>query len=331
LTNRYQPISTNSLRRSITVCVLATLLVCMVTGPLFAQSRQSQDETWNAKILAEQLARASKDDGLSALVDLSAEALKRRLDESPSQPAGNESINTVVSRGATSPTPPQGHGSEGRFSLTPYVWLAGLQGDVGSGGRVIHVDAPFSEVIDQVNFGFAAVFEARLAGKWLLLADFNYINLADDKPAPGPLFDSAELSIKSFFSSIEAGYNIAHRPSVSFDLTGGVRVFHQSMNLELRRGSTRLNADQSATWVDPIVGFHIHAGDKVFVALKGDIGGFGAASTFTWHVFGGIGLNLGKHLALVAGYRYLDVDYRSADFIYDTAMSGLLLGFAFRF
>lgn len=310
----------------------ATLLALLFLASLHvvAQSKHTETLPPETNSSSEEVSRVRKV-GDPLVVDLSAEALRRRLDESTPIPATSEAINTVASRGATPATPPQGSSSEPKVILTPYIWMASLTGDVGAEGQVIHVDAPFTEVIDEVNFGFAMVLEARFTEKWFLFTDLNYLNLSDDKPTPGPLYDGAQLNLKSFFFSGEAGYKVASSNSVRFDLTGGLRVFHQSMDFELRRGATRRNIEQSATWVDPIVGFRLRGGDKVFLTLKGDIGGFGAASTFTWHLFGGGGVNVGKRMTIVAGYRYLDVDYRSKDFVYDTVMSGLLLGFGLRF
>jgi hypothetical protein len=310
--------------------LLVALFLASATQAV-AQSKQSEDSPSDASVRVAETTVPTKTENPSSVVNVSSEALRKRLADATAVPTVDEDINTIVSRTSTLPTPPQKSSSEPKFLLTPYVWMASLKGDVGAEAQVIHVDAPFSEVIDEVNFGFAMVFEARFNEKWFLLTDLNYLNLSDDKPTPGPLYDGAQLNIKSFFFSGEAGYKVAGSNSVRFDLTGGFRVFHQSMNIELRRGATRRTIDQGATWVDPIVGFRLRGGDKVFVTLKGDIGGFGAASTFTFHLFGGGGVNVGKHMTIVAGYRYLDVDYRSKDFVYDTAMSGLLLGFGLRF
>ena len=78
-------------------------------------------------------------------------------------------------------------------------------------------------------------------------------------------------------------------------------------------------------------GLRVHAAisRKAFIVAKGDIGGLG--SDFSYQLFGGFGLNLSKRIATVFGYRHLAVDYRNNGFVFDTALSGFLGGFGFRF
>ena len=59
--------------------------------------------------------------------------------------------------------------------------------------------------------------------------------------------------------------------------------------------------------------------------------GFGAGSQLEYQVVPALGYQLTKRFTLQAGYRYLNVDYRSGGFKYDVRMSGLLLGATIRF
>ena len=70
----------------------------------------------------------------------------------------------------------------------------------------------------------------------------------------------------------------------------------------------------------------------VLVALAAPVyaGGFGVGSQLTWQVYIGVGKQFRERYTLLLGYRYMDVDYRNAGFLYDTQMSGLLAGFALR-
>ena len=305
----------------------------MVAAPgLFAQSAEPVSKTESDRALIE-IAKSTLSDNESAtVINPSTETLRQRLYAPTPMPGADQPLKTIESRASSSPMPaPQGISGESKYRFTPYVWMAGLQGDVGAQGRVVHVNAPFLEVIDEVNFGFAAVFEAKLSEKWAVIIDFSYLNLSDDKSTPGPLFDAAQVNIKSSFFSAEGAYKLAGTGAARLDISAGMRAYHQDMRIELRRGATRQEISQGATWVDPIVGLRMRVGGKVFATIEGDIGGFGLGSTFAWHAFGGGGVNIGKHAFLVAGYRYMDVDYRSKDFVYDTAMSGLLIGFGLRF
>ncbi len=66
-------------------------------------------------------------------------------------------------------------------------------------------------------------------------------------------------------------------------------------------------------WVDPVAGVRWmpQIADKWHLMLKGDIGGFGIASDFTWNLQGGFAWDATDYLSLVFQYRALSVDYSS--------------------
>ena len=59
--------------------------------------------------------------------------------------------------------------------------------------------------------------------------------------------------------------------------------------------------------------------------IGGYVGGWGTGSQLDYQVFGALGYKIKPTLTLEAGYRYLDVNYRSTA-IFDAAMSGVILG-----
>lgn len=90
-----------------------------------------------------------------------------------------------------------------------------------------------------------------------------------------------------------------------------------------------------AGWVDPFIGLRARCEltDHLYVVAKGDVGGFGVSSDFTWQCYGAMGchLNKGKSAAVELGYRHLGVDYQDGGFVYDVALSGVMLSFGFKF
>jgi hypothetical protein len=82
-----------------------------------------------------------------------------------------------------------------------------------------------------------------------------------------------------------------------------------------------------------LVGFRLKSSvsRRIYLAAKADIGGFGPGSGLSWQLFGGVGLNLGRRIFTVLGYRHLDVDYRKDGFVFDVALSGFVGGYGFRF
>ena len=69
--------------------------------------------------------------------------------------------------------------------------------------------------------------------------------------------------------------------------------------------------------------------EKIFLTGKFDLGGGG--SKFTWQVFGGAGYSINEKIALIFGYRVLDVNYDKNNFLYDSNERGPIMGVGFKF
>lgn len=219
------------------------------------------------------------------------------------------------------------------FEFAPYFWLASLHGTAGVGNRTTQVDESFGDIFDNLKFALLGAFGAR-KGRFVMQADAEYISIEDDGATPGPFFSDATAQFKMFIFSPQAGYRLYDDPDkgASVDVLGGIRVWH--LNTELDFGAGILPAvhlEGSRTWVDAIVGLRGKAAiaEKVFVIGNFNLGGGG--SKFTWQLFGGLGYNIKPNIALVGGYRVLDVDYNKDNFIYDINQRGPIMGIAFRF
>jgi hypothetical protein len=86
-------------------------------------------------------------------------------------------------------------------------------------------------------------------------------------------------------------------------------------------------------WIDPIIGLRtqINFTRWFFLALQGDVGGFGAGSQIAWFASGSVGINFTRNVFLEAGYRYFFMDYVKNGLTYDAAQSGLFMGVGVKF
>jgi opacity protein-like surface antigen len=220
-----------------------------------------------------------------------------------------------------------------QFQFSPYFWLAGLHGTGGVGNRTVAVDESFRDVFDALNFAFMGTFEAR-KGKFISLTDLEYVSVSDEKATPGPLFSTVDAGFKVFIFDQEVGYRVLENSEkgASLDVLGGARVWRVKTDFEFGAGilpATRIEASRS--WVDAVGGLRgkMALSQKRFLNGTFDLGGGG--SKFTWQVFGGAGYNLNPKIALIFGYRVLDVDYDKNNFVYDMNQRGPILGLGFRF
>lgn len=178
-----------------------------------------------------------------------------------------------------------------------------------------------------------AVFEAR-KDKFVLITDLEYVSIEDDRATPGPLFSDVNAKIKTFIFDPEVGYRLFEDPEKGafVDVVGGARIWHISTDFTFSPGILPgTQVDASRTWVDGVGGLRGKAAlsQKVFLTGKFDLGGGG--SKFTYQLFGGGGYNVTQNIALIFGYRVLDVNYDRNNFVYDMNQRGPIIGVGFKF
>ena len=88
---------------------------------------------------------------------------------------------------------------------------------------------------------------------------------------------------------------------------------------------------RSRGWVDGAGGIRgkTHLTPRLFLTGEDDVGGGG--SNFSYQLFGGVGVLVGKRYVLIAGYRDLDVNYNKDGFLFDNALHGPIFGLGIKF
>ena len=234
---------------------------------------------------------------------------------------------------ATTPRSQPAPDDRWHFQFTPYFWLASLHGTAGVGTRSTQVDESFGDVWHVLNFAFMGTVEARKR-KLVVLVDTEYVSIEDDKATPGPLFSSLNAKFKTFIFDPEVGYRVYENSEngSSLDVLGGVRVWHVNTDLTFSPGILAgVEVEGSRNWVDGVAGVRGRAAlsKKAFVTGKADLGGGG--SKFTYQLFGGVGYSIKENIALIGGYRVLDVNYNKNGFLYNMNQRGPIFGVGFKF
>jgi hypothetical protein len=208
------------------------------------------------------------------------------------------------------------------WTIEPFLWLAGLDGQ-GSADSSPPSNVEFSpsDFFGHFDGGFLLALEARPAhSNWGLLADGLYLRLVDDE---GSLQTQTEATM------LEAGGALAVDRAGEVELLAGLR--YVDLSLDVDRGAV-IDASGRASWVDPWIGARARfpLDERWTLALRGDIGGFGVGSQFSWQALVGLGVDLGASWRLDLGYRALAIDFNGGDLNYDLLVYGPLIGIAWR-
>lgn len=239
-------------------------------------------------------------------------------------------------------------GDTWQFEVSPYVWMAGMKGDVQSGNLPrTAIDVGFSDILDVLDFSFSGAIEAR-KGRWGFLVDAQYLKLSDSATArrtgPGPigaaLTAEAEVDIRQTLYSAAALYRIKEQGTL-VDAVGGVRYMKLDVDAEigatlfgpLGGGSRTRSRSGSESWFDPFVGIRVQHPLSQRLTLDGyvDVGGFGAGAKHSAQAIAGLSYAFTPSLVGKMGYRYLSIDHDDDGFLFDVRMQGAYLGLGWRF
>ena len=232
----------------------------------------------------------------------------------------------AVAVGTAAPAGAQSQSDEWQFQIAPlYLWAISIDGTMDIRGRIeqdFRVD--FSDAFDNLEGAFTVHFEAG-KGRWGLLADMTYLNIAgsQDIPTPGR---SADIDVKTLILEGAGGYSFAE----NWWVIAGVRYFKLDTDIGFQLDiAPEINVGES--WADLFAGvlWRPKLGERWTFSGRFDIGTGG--SDLVWNAHAIIDYRLGKWAAILFGYRHLDYDYtnQNAGIVYDASMSGPL--FAFRF
>jgi opacity protein-like surface antigen len=221
------------------------------------------------------------------------------------------------------------------FAFAPYLWAAGMTGDIAQFGLPeVDVDLSFSDIMENFDIGFMGVGEVR-HDRFGILTDLMYIKLSagNHVDPKGPIDAKVDLSTETFTFLGAAEYRLIDDEAGSLDALAGARLWWVSTDFDFSGAALDTSANDSETWVDPIVGLRgrFNLSPDFFLTSWGMIGGFGVSSDFTWDVMGGIGYQASDSISLIAGYRGMGVDYKNSGFVFDVVQDGPILGAVFRF
>lgn len=227
------------------------------------------------------------------------------------------------------------------LQVTPYLWAAGIEGHVSpfERGPTIPIEKPFSEIWDDLNFGGFVNVWGRYES-FVFSADVMYVDTTDAKsfgplPPPLPPIPSAEAEVdtQQFTATLQGGYRVIDAPSFTLDALGGVRFWHIANDVSVEAGPISLQYDEDFGWADPVIGARafLRITDKLSLQAQADYGGFDVGAEETWQVLATANYVLSDHFSISGGYKVLNVNYDDDGHVFDTTLSGPVLGVTWRY
>jgi opacity protein-like surface antigen len=209
--------------------------------------------------------------------------------------------------------------SDWQFRLAPlYLWTVNISGDQTIGPITVPIELDFDDIFDSLESVFTANFEAIHNNQWGFLVDLSYIDIKDSQ---GPV----TVNFQNTLAEVDGLYRVASGEH-NIDILLGLRYTDQETKVK----PTPLSVSQD--WVDPIIGarWWWNFADRWGLIVRGDVGGFGVGSDFTWQALALVDWQPFKNVSFVGGYRALYQDFEddssSKAFEYKATLHGPLLG-----
>jgi hypothetical protein len=214
-----------------------------------------------------------------------------------------------------------------RHSWTGYVWVPGLDGNIGVRNVSINVDASVSDTIDalsDLDGSFSGHYEGT-KGPWTFIADLMFFRLETDATTALGRFESEP---EQWLAELAAARTVYYKRLPDEDMSeivqllGGVR--YSRLELSVENTTTGAQVDGDEDWYDPFIGarYRRDLSKKWEFAGRFDFGGFGVGSDFTWNLVTAFGYRFSRKRAVILGWRILDQDFDEDNFRWDIQMSG---------
>jgi opacity protein-like surface antigen len=235
---------------------------------------------------------------------------------SAAPPAGVDERGASRQAGA----PPAG---DWEIAFTPFLWGAGMDGTVTVAGQQADFEASAKQLIESLDFGLMANVEAR-RNRWVISFDLVYTDLGKEVTLGSAIGAAVPATLDMSMTIVEG--DLGYQVHEHVDVLAGVRGVNAPVSMTVPAG---LLVDADGGFVDPILGarFRRNLAEKVWVNLRGDVGGFGVGSDFSWFLGAALGYRLTDLISLDFGYRVWGFDYEDDGELKELDMT--LAGFAF--
>jgi opacity protein-like surface antigen len=218
-------------------------------------------------------------------------------------------------------------------SFTFYLWTAETDVSIATPFGDIDSTLSFSDALENLDFAFMGVMEAR-NGRWSLLGDFAQTNLSFSKNSPGPVLGGVDADVKLQVLNAYALYETSSNSNWALDMGAGFRSFNTDSTLDVLPGvgTPGRTSSFNQSWIDPVLAarFTYVFNDRWTGSAFLDYGGFRDNSeSFQVALTARYAIN--DDWSFVAGYRYLDITHGPSDNEFKFSQSGPIVGVRYEF
>ena len=223
------------------------------------------------------------------------------------------------------------------FRLSPYIWFAGLEGDVGplKGVPPSEVDISASDAFSDTESSFMLILDAK-KGLNGIYTDIFYSDISSTETIDAGTSTKVRSTTETTMITAAYTYNVLNDNAMNVDLMAGVRWWQIDADIKINSQIPELNlsGDNTESWFDPVIGvkgnFPI-TGSNFYLSGGVGYGGFDINAKSFYDISANLGYRWTKEIDTLIGYRQFELDYDQNDFQYDAKRSGWQIGLTWAF
>jgi hypothetical protein len=144
-----------------------------------------------------------------------------------------------------------------KFRLSPYIWFAGLEGDVGplKGVPPSKVDISASDAFSDTDSSFMLILDAK-KGLNGIYTDIFYSDVNSTETIDAGTSTKVRSSTEKTMITVAYTYSVLKDNAMNVDLMAGARWWQIDADIKIKSQVPELNlsGDNTESWVDPFIG-----------------------------------------------------------------------------
>ncbi len=213
-----------------------------------------------------------------------------------------------------------------KFEVTPYLWMAGIEGDVTVGDTTLEADVGFSDILDAVDASFAFLSVTQYK-QWVIWTQLDYMSLSTDNLDDPP--PNSEINTDVIILTAAGGYQFSGPFGEGSTVDALIGIRYLGIDNEIEIGP--LSADKSRNITDVVLVLRPSAilfkeTFKGRLRFNPTLSIGGGDSDLTYELQPQLQYQITEHFAGRLGYRRLfyDISGDRADF--EATFHGLIVG-----
>lgn len=217
--------------------------------------------------------------------------------------------------------------AESGFTITPYLWAVGIDGDIQARGTDANVSMDFQDVVDNLDMAGSVLLEANV-GDWVSYAMVDYLGLdTGDVETRFPGRD-ADLELDSTLATVATGYRVHMSERSTIDVQVGIRYAKMDTQVTIEGVGQR---DADNTIYDGILALRprLALSKNWWFSPTLSIGA--GDSDLTWELSPQFVYDCACGWDVRVGYRNLNYDFEKGSDSLDLTIKGPVIGVGFSF